>query len=77
VRVLEVALLAAIVATPSPARACAAVTFHEPVAIAREDALIVWDESKHEEHFVRSAVFDTKQKSVGFLVPTPSPPTFG
>jgi hypothetical protein len=61
---------------PSPARACASFTGREPVPVAREDALIVWDEAKHEEHFIRSAVFDTKAKSVGFLVPTPSPPTF-
>jgi hypothetical protein len=76
VRFLEVAALAAIALSPRPAHACAAFSGREPVPIAREDALIVWDEAKHEEHFIRSAVFDTKQKSVGFLVPTPSPPTF-
>jgi hypothetical protein len=57
--------------------ACAAFSGRDAVPIAREDALIVWDAERHEEHFVRSAVFDTKEKSVGFLVPTPSRPTFG
>ena len=75
-RLLEIALAAAVLFAPSPSRACAAFTGREPVAIEREDALIVWDAEKHEEHFIRSAVFDTKQRSVGFLVPTPSRPTF-
>jgi hypothetical protein len=77
VRLLEVALLATLSLSARPAHACASFSGREPVPIVREDALIVWDEAKHEEHFIRSAVFDTKQKSVGFLVPTPSPPTFG
>jgi hypothetical protein len=40
-----------------------------------EQALIVWDEAHHTEHFVRTATFDTTAKSFGFLVPTPSQPT--
>jgi hypothetical protein len=46
-----------------------------PIDTKREDALIVWDEAHHLEHFVRSAVFDSSVKSFGFLVPTPSRPT--
>jgi hypothetical protein len=46
----------------------------EPINTAREDALIVWDEPRHTEHFIRSAVFDTSVSSFGFIVPTPSRP---
>jgi hypothetical protein len=58
------------------AHACAvAPAAGQAVHTQREDALIVWDESRHLEHFVRSAVFETTAKSFGFLVPTPSRPT--
>ena len=40
-----------------------------------EDAVIVWDKERHEEHFVRNAVFDTNAPSFGFLVPVPATPT--
>jgi hypothetical protein len=69
-------LLAALAVRPSVARACAtAPAPGEAVHTNREDVLIVWDEARHLEHFVRSAVFDTSAKSFGFLVPTPSRPT--
>jgi hypothetical protein len=70
-----VASLAAIV-WPAVARPCApAPPANEHVHTVQEDALIVWDEARHVEHFIRTAVFDTSAKSFGFLVPTPSPPT--
>ncbi len=47
----------------------------EKVRTASEDALIVWDEAGHLEHFVREAVFDTTADSFGFLVPVPARPT--
>jgi hypothetical protein len=68
------ALLA--LASPSRASACAIVEAPHTFAasIALEDALIVWDEARQTEHFIRSALFDTRLESIGFLVPTPSPP---
>jgi len=44
------------------------------VTTQREDALIVWDEPAHREHFIRRAVFGSSSKAFGFLVPTPAPP---
>lgn len=55
------------------ASACASLG-NEPVRIAREAAIIVWDEQNHRQHFIRRASFETKSQNVGFLVPTPSIP---
>lgn len=67
--------LAAILA-PAPAHACATAPPEGfRVAIAEEEALIVWDAAHKTEHFVRRAAFDTAAPSFGFLVPTPSQPT--
>jgi hypothetical protein len=46
----------------------------QSVRINGEEALIVWDEAAHIEHFVRTASFDSSAESFGFLVPTPSKP---
>jgi hypothetical protein len=65
----------AFIARPSIAHACApAPAAGQKVNVSREDALIVWDEPHHLEHFVRNAVFETTAKSFGFLVPTPTRP---
>jgi hypothetical protein len=46
------------------------------VAIADQQVLIVWDEARQEEHFIRQATFQPgAEKSFGFLVPTPTKPT--
>jgi hypothetical protein len=45
-----------------------------PVQIAEESAIIVWDQAKHRQHFIRRASFDTSARDIGFLVPTPSTP---
>lgn len=48
----------------------------EPVAIADQEVLILWDEARQEQHFVRRATFQPERgESFGFLVPTPSQPT--
>jgi hypothetical protein len=61
---------------PSLARACApAPPPMQSVRIEAEDALIVWDEAAHVEHFIRTAKFASSGPSFGFLVPTPSAPT--
>ncbi|MBV9863938.1 MAG: DUF2330 domain-containing protein [Abitibacteriaceae bacterium] len=58
------------------AHACATVGFTtQPVQIADEAAIIVWDEARHIEHFIRRARFKTAAKDFGFLVPTPNTPT--
>ncbi|HEY1957370.1 MAG TPA: DUF2330 domain-containing protein [Polyangiaceae bacterium] len=71
------AVALAFVLAPRDARACATAGGAFAIPIQREDALIVWDEAHHEEYFIRSAEFDTTSKSFGFLVPTPTQPTFG
>jgi len=74
-RLLAALATLALLARPSIAHACApAPAAGQRVSVSREDALIVWDEPHHIEHFVRNAVFDTTAKSFGFLVPTPSKP---
>ena len=58
-----------------PAPACITLTSDgKYVQTQTEAALIVWDEERHLEHFIREAAFVTKSKDVGFLVPTPSVP---
>ena len=44
------------------------------VTIRGEQALIVWDEERGVEHFIRRADFDTQAKAFGFIVPTPTQP---
>lgn len=72
------ALLGAVAACvrPEAAHGCAAAFRHnEPVAIASESAIILWDEKSQTEHFIRRASFATEAKDFGFLVPTPTKPT--
>lgn len=49
----------------------------EEVAIADEEAVIVWDAATKTEHFIRRAQFGSTAKKFGFLVPTPSKPELG
>lgn len=75
---LGVSLLLALLVTAAPLRhadACMAVGRRGPVPIAGEEALIVWDELRHIEHFVRRAHFTGMTEDFGFVVPTPSRPT--
>ncbi|MFT3711259.1 MAG: DUF2330 domain-containing protein [Archangium sp.] len=44
---------------------------------AEEEALIVFDEAAGIEHFIRGVEFYAEGDSFGFIVPTPSEPTFG
>lgn len=57
------------------ALACMAIGRRAPVAIAGEEALIVWDEANHLEHFVRRAFFRGAPTDFGFVVPSPTQPT--
>jgi hypothetical protein len=47
---------------------------NQPVEIANESAIIVWDPATKTQHFIRRASFTTAAKDFGFLVPTPSQP---
>lgn len=44
------------------------------VLIADQEILVVWDEKKKREHFIRQAKFESDQSEFGFLVPTPTRP---
>ncbi len=57
------------------AAACMAISARGPVLIQGEEAIIVWDEANHTEHFIRRADFKNAPPDFGFLVPTPSRPT--
>lgn len=78
-----VSLLAAgpmLLALPRPARPCAIATRSsaERVEVADETAIIVWDEARKVEHFIRTVSFSTESVGpFGFLVPTPSRPELG
>lgn len=66
--------------SPSRAEACATVD-HDPNSLVTrvkgEEAIIVFDAATNTEHFIRSAEFVTAGADLGFIVPTPTPPTFG
>lgn len=60
-----------------PAGACMIVLppgASDQVAIAQEDAIIVWDAASKTQHFIRRASFDARADDFGFLVPTPTEP---
>lgn len=46
----------------------------EPIGIADESAIILWDSARKTQHFIRRASFNTDAKDFGFLVPTPAKP---
>jgi hypothetical protein len=70
------ALLAGLAITAHRADACAiAPPPDQSVSVEYEDAIIVWDEATHTEHFIRKAVFGGGATNFGFLVPTPTQPT--
>lgn len=69
------ALLLALSLPTRPADACMAIGHDGPIRIHGEEALVVWDEAAHTEHFIRRADFRGVSRDFGFLVPTPSRPT--
>ncbi len=70
--VLSLASLASL----RPANGCSPVMSKGAhVAVAREAAIIIWNEKAKRQHFIRRAAFDTKVPYFGFLVPTPTQPT--
>jgi hypothetical protein len=66
-----------VVVFPPPAHGClAAYPAGQPVRIADQEVLVVWDGATKTEHFVRRADFQAAgpAASFGFLVPTPTVP---
>ncbi|MDP1915074.1 MAG: DUF2330 domain-containing protein [Myxococcales bacterium] len=65
--------------TPSPSDACATVDHGAlSTGVTSEEAIIVFDPATKTQHFIRAASFSTRGSSdFGFIVPTPSLPTFG
>ena len=68
-------LLLAAIASPAPA-CCPAWRRGEPVRIANQQILVVWDPETRIEHFIREAKFaaGARQEGFGFLVPSPTVP---
>lgn len=70
----------AVAATPSLAEACggffsrANLEATRRPSLAYEQTLIVFDEAKQREHFVREVAFRRTSEPFGFVVPTPSRP---
>jgi hypothetical protein len=68
-------LVALVTRLPSAEACCPAFAEGARVAIADQEILIVWDQERGIEHFVRRAGFETAGRSdFGFLVPTPTKP---
>lgn len=65
--------------TPSRSDACATVDHGAlSTGVTSEEAIIVFDPATKTQHFIRAASFSTRGSSdFGFIVPTPSLPTFG
>lgn len=64
-------------AQPKPAEACGgffAAKLEERPSLAYEQTLIIYDDQKSVEHFVREVVFDKGKSAFGFVVPTPGRP---
>jgi hypothetical protein len=57
--------------------ACGIASGHPETAddyVTAEQAVIIWDESRKIEHFIREADIHTNSSDIGFLVPTPNTP---
>jgi len=70
-------LLVAIGPSAPPAVGCAVIwrPSAEPVKVAAERALIVWEAEYRTQHFIRAAQFrGGNAEDFGFLVPTPTQP---
>ncbi len=70
--------LSLLVRAAAPAGACGvAPPRGAEVAVADEEAVIVWDPDHQTEQFIRKAAFRSTALSFGFLVPTPTVPDLG
>jgi hypothetical protein len=53
---------------------CMAFDPAHPMVLADEKAIIIWEEAKKTQHFIRSATFKGDAEHFGFIVPTPNRP---
>lgn len=56
--------------------ACATVSGGRAVLLSHENVIMVWDKANGMQHFIRQANFKSGEKNFGFIVPTPTEPTF-
>lgn len=64
-----------IVVSASRAPGCCAVAGSgSHVVNANQTVIMIWDEARQTQHFIRKADFKTDARDVGFLVPSPSRP---
>lgn len=56
------------------ATACCAVVRKGPVVNADQTVIMIWDEARQTQHFIRQANFKTDAPDLGFIVPSPSRP---
>ena len=66
--------LLAIVAGPRGLGCCAVASGGSHVVNADQSVIMLWDEARQTQHFIRKADFRTDAADVGFLVPSPSRP---
>ena len=72
---LILVLTAAALAAGMKANACCALTVSGRAAVnADQSVIMVWDEARKMQHFVREATFATDAADVGFIVPVPTQP---
>jgi hypothetical protein len=72
-RASAVALVA--FATTCSALACSGVgPLGKPVVFGDQTNIIIWDEARHTEHFIRNANFKSGADDFGFIAPTPGKP---
>src|SRR5688572_30581538 len=68
-----VAMLTCAAVPAQKSAACGAVTRHgNAVVNADQTVIMVWDEARRTQHFIRQASFKSDANDVGFIVPTPS-----
>jgi hypothetical protein len=54
---------------------CCAVSSGGPVVNSDQEVILLWDQAKKTQHFIRKATFASSSGNVGFLVPSPTRPT--
>src|SRR5437868_12487791 len=46
----------------------------KPVVFGDQTNIVIWDEARHTEHFIRNANFKSGADNFGFIAPTPGKP---
>lgn len=63
-----------VAAGPRGQGCCAVAPGGSHVVNAHQTVIMIWDDARQTQHFIRKADFKTDAKDVGFLVPSPSRP---